>query len=173
MGATAAVRRRRHDFTFEFETAIERPVWTPKDVSARLIEALRWVQRTQRAGPRGYARSRTEYTASDLVFAQEGWGLREIADPGDIVDPILRVQLPASTIAGHERALQWVADHLADQPTSARVVAAWLHCKVTKARFDDQCVVLGVPRPTAYRFRDRALATIAQALERIGEPLRP
>lgn len=146
-------------------------VWTPKLVSERLVEAVRWAR--YNAGPTGPAQVRAlypTYVPSDDDFAAEEWGFRESADDGDLEPPPQRRRPKPKEVSAMIAALFWPGKYaVPGHPTSARYLNLWLRCKVHKSNFDKTIEREGkISRASAYRYRDRALAAIAQGLMRDG-----
>ena len=148
--------------------------WTPKLVRERLVEALRWARYAGHpAGPAPVRTMMPAYKATLEDHLEEGWGLPEIAEDESEIEEarILRLSISAERTQAYIEALGWVATYVAPtHPVSARVLNAWLRCKVYNNvdGFLRQCVQMGVSRGHAYRLRDRGLRMIAQGLDRDG-----
>ncbi|MCV2873299.1 hypothetical protein OEZ71_13450 [Defluviimonas sp. WL0050] len=145
--------------------------WSHDDVIDRMVEALRWLRRyAPRAMGRGMVSSRVSraFLADEAAHAEAGWGLIERADGPE---PDREIELPPTPrqISGHERALTWLTLYVPD-PELRRVLAIWLGCKAHKRDFRRALEARGIPRASAYRYRDRALTMIAGVLSRSDEP---
>lgn len=147
-------------------------VWTPKMVREKLVDAVRWAQHnagsTHPAGVRVSSLYRS-YLTTDEDFDIEGWGLRESADD-PTEPPPRRRQLTPRQVSALTDALHWPGRYsVAGFPTASRVLNMWVRCKVHRFDFDKAVEHRGeMSRASAYRYRDRALAAIAQGLTRDG-----
>ncbi len=148
-----------------------RATWTPELVLEVMVDAQRWAKRTGRpVGPAGYARSRSDYRATEKDHDVEGWGLPEVADPDDL--PPMRVQPTAALVTLYEAALEWPADFLCpDHVGSARCLGLFAACKAYGLPVAPELKARRVARHVAYRLRDRGLSLISQGLERDGVPV--
>lgn len=153
------------DRTFVTECDIEL-VWTPRMVADQLVEACRWVVYTAgQTGPSGIKGQTIPFLASAEDFEAEGWGAIEDADADEPVRD-RRASFAPSKVSALEATLYWPATYLATLPGPATVLKVWLRCKVYRLSFDKVARHRSWSRATAYRARDRALATIALGLMR-------
>lgn len=150
--------------------------WTPELVEERLIDALLWAK--YNVGPVGRSGVRSgmpKYKPTLEDFAAEGWGLPEIADPDDIEDDRLFVQLSPEAVDRHTSALDWSRLHLApDHREEAIALNLYLLCKVNGLpvrREVRQRHHVEMSVSTFYRKKSRALSILSQKLEFRGEPL--
>lgn len=141
--------------------------WTSDLAAERLVEAVGWLQKAaNRVGPAGFVSAMPRFKAELADYLAEGWGLPENED----VEPVERVTTEEAE--RRLRALSWVADHVApSHERSARMLNAWVRCKVTRKSFRLEADRIGVARSHAYSLRDRGLTLLATALDRKGEPL--
>ncbi len=139
-------------------------IWTPKLVGDELLDAVRWINRS--SGPVGPARMRTAWPEVARMADPDFDGWPPLAE-GDARP--LRIQLPPRRISQMERVLSWQGRYLLDQPGAGRVLKVWIRSRLTrKMSFDRACQRVGWSRATAYRARDKALATIAIGLTAEG-----
>lgn len=149
--------------------------WTPKLVSERMVEAVRWATYSGgKVGPGGIKGSMPAFNPTLDDHLDEGWGLPEAAgddEPGD--GKRLVVQATAAQITRHEAALLWPVRYLhPDYEGSARMLCLWLRCKVYRRPFEDEVKRRGtISRATAFRLRDRGLSIISMGLDRDGVAL--
>jgi len=146
--------------------------WTPKAVGEAMLEALRWAQWSAgRTGPGGIKTVALPFIASLDEHLAEGWGLPETAGDDEPDPRRLRVMPSPEQISRHEAALDWPRVYLKDHEGSARILALWLRCKVTKKPFDAAIKARGtISRGAAIQMRDKALSIISQGLDRDGVP---
>lgn len=141
--------------------------WLPKEVGTQMIAALRWARlNAGRVGPAGFGFQRwPEANLSDEAFAEEGWGVREFADPPQP----MRLQETPAQISRHLAALEWPLTYLLPHHEgSARIVGLWAACKAHKRPFDAAVRAKNLHRSFAYKLRDRGLSLISQGLDRDG-----
>ncbi len=146
--------------------------WTPKAVGEAMTEALRWASwAAGRVGPGGIKTVALPFIASLDEHLANGWGLPEIAGDDEPDPRRLRVMPSPEQISRHEAALDWPRVYLRDNEGSARILALWLRCKITKRPFDASVKARAtISRTAAYALRDRALSLISQGLDRDGGP---
>ncbi|TXH44938.1 MAG: hypothetical protein E6Q97_31945 [Desulfurellales bacterium] len=144
-------------------------IWTPGEVKAELVEAVRWVRfHGGPVGPSGIRSCMPSYTPSLEDHLEEGWGLPEVAGddrPGD-----KKVSLPPTPERVEQLidALTWISRYVvATNPGSAQMLALWVRCKVYRRDFGD-AVEGRLSRSSAYRLRDRGLGIIATRLTAEG-----
>jgi hypothetical protein len=135
--------------------------WTPKLVGEELLEAVKWANRV--GGPIGPARLKSSMPELAMISLDrdfEGWPPISSLEP----QPMRRIVLP-SRVSQFERILWWQADFLKAEPGAARVLKHWMRAKLTVGMtFGEAIKRRGWSRPTAYRARDKALATIGMGL---------
>ena len=145
--------------------------WTPEVVEARLIEAVRYVQRVGgRAGPAGYISLMPEFRPTLEDFLAEGWPLPD--DDEEAGETAMMLQLPAHAVSQRLAALVWVADLLAPSHLGyARAVNAWIMARVYNLPFKVVLRDRKIGRQVAYTHRDRGLALLSVRLDRAGVPV--
>ena len=137
-------------------------LWVPKVVDERLVEAMRVVMRgVGRVGPAGHGNNMPDYYYdwADLWFQA---GNKDNSKPRGLS----LLSASQEQVTRMEEAIRWPAVYLADHPGPRRVLAAYLRAKAHRYKFSDDCKRRGWPRATAYRARDKALALIAQGLNK-------
>ena len=157
------------------------PSWTPEAVEAEMIEAARWLWITAgRAGPQGFVCSRFHDAPLSLAEHIEMFGdVPERADLDDERDEerdrerLHYRMLPARRIDQLEDALGWPARYVAPRrPDAARAVQCWIAARAVRTSFARLLRERGIPRQTAYRYRDRALREISVGLTLDRVPIR-
>ena len=144
-------------------------LWVPRTVEKRLIEAARLtLTTTGPVGPKAYG--------SAMPMYQRDWTdwLAQLDEAGkDLADvKIERDERPARPgatsrqITRMEEAIRWPIKYLEGLPGPRKVLAVYLRCRAYRKPFGRACKRLGWSRATAYRARDKALALIAQGLNR-------
>lgn len=139
--------------------------WTARLVLDELLFALRLAERIVSV-LQGPARSWPEY-------AYEWTDLLAQANSGELAKlrPMVRIRARAAEVTRMERALAWQARYLDGHTQPARVLAAFLRCKVRRQPFAEAIRAHGWSRSGAYAARDRGLTLIAQGLNRDGVPM--
>lgn len=144
--------------------------WTPKLVGERLVEAVRWAGRSAgRVGPAGLSTVRLAY----LAHLDPDWGIIEVAGDDRPEERQLRIPPTPRQITAYEDALDWPRRYLCPEyEGSARILALWVRCKVTRSSFNAAVKARGtIARVTAFRLRDRGLSLISVRLDRDRVPL--
>jgi len=149
--------------------------WTPKEVGAQLVEAMRWVRRFGGpAGPRAWGTINLNYRATLNDHLAEGWGIPELADDDeteDEKDDRLIMPPSAAQVSRHLAALEWQATYLCpDHIGSARVMGFWAVSKARDIPFE-RLLNGRVSRAHAIRLKDRGLSLISQGLACDGVPI--
>jgi len=144
---------------------IEPGVWTPQLVADELLTAIKWANRASgRVGPAGF-----KSTFASLVLASDEFdGWPPIVDPDD--PPRNRRSYTPQQVSRMERVLEWQMRYLRDHGDGpARVLRTYIRARATpKFTFGEAMKRRGWSRATAYRGRDKALATIAMGLTADG-----
>lgn len=147
--------------------AVDEDLWTTARVARAMVQALRVANRVAGpTGPKQYgnAMPRVIYDWADIL----GWTAEEEEKPTE-GEPV-RLTPTSSQVERMERAILWQSRYLADFPDLAAFLKVWLRCRVSRKKFGAECKRRGWARATAYRGRDRALAIIAEGLNRDRVP---
>lgn len=148
---------------------LEQGVWTPKLVGEELVEALKFLDRTMgRVGPNRVRSGMPGVVLSTNERSAEGWPSYAEIGEFDPPPPRPRAYSP-QRVSQLERVLEWIMRYI--DPTNVgmiRVLKTWLRCRTSKKAFGEVCKAKGWSRATAYRARDKALATIAMGLTAEG-----
>ncbi|SOC37063.1 hypothetical protein SAMN05892877_103407 [Rhizobium subbaraonis] len=139
--------------------------WTPKFVGECLVEAVRWSEYA--AGRVLPADMKSGMPALEMFAGErefEGWPTIGELDP-----PKRPKSYSPAKVSQMERVIRWPTLYLGKIPGPTRVLNLWVRCKISQGlKFDRAVEIRGWSRATAYRGRDKALATIAMGLTRDG-----
>ncbi|WP_336801686.1 hypothetical protein [Kaistia sp. MMO-174] len=145
-------------------------IWVPKLVERRLVGAARLINSIAGpVGPKGYGSGMPRYVHSEAeAFAAQIQMDEETRELDAVARNRGRIRATSRDISLMEAALRWPVRYLAEAAEVRGVLAVYLRCKAYRTPFDGACKKRGWSRATAYRDRDRALALIAQALNKDG-----
>lgn len=140
-------------------------IWTPKLVGEELVAASKWALHAVRhPGPAGYGSNMPAIAllADDRIL--EDWPTVDELEPV----PMRRHVSPAR-VSQFERILRWPLEYLDPTNQQTRILQIWTRTKIMKgATFVQVVDHKKWSRATAYRARDKALATIAMGLTSNG-----
>lgn len=135
--------------------------WTPDLVAERIEEAMRWCQQTAgRAAPKEFGSSMPEVLAwldPDLAGWSQAKDVRRGADP--------------AAVTRMEAVLQWPLKYLDAFPGPRGMLKIWMLARASRQPWSRLLRERGVPLATAKRARSKALAAIAQRLNRDEVPI--
>ncbi|RWX72551.1 DUF6362 family protein [Mesorhizobium sp. M2A.F.Ca.ET.039.01.1.1] len=148
-------------------------LWVPATVEKRLIEAARLtLTTTGPVGPKAYGSAMPMYQRDWTDWlAQLDDAFKDAADVKIEQDERpTRLAATSRQITRMEAAIRWPIKYLDAVPGPRKVLAVYLRCRAYRKPFGRACKRLGWSRATAYRARDKALALIAQGLNRDHVP---